>query len=173
MATAKTPSCFNLETYALKATLLSSETMDMVAVSPGFSKPIHSAVLCFGFRKQGVFEEGWPFFFEWASPSTIEHFFLFFFSFSPPVLSFFYFLSMSFPFSHFPLPLLYVFASTDTTRDLDLCSVASRLFITLFLSTKVDRLSKSVSFLKYGILFLLVTVYKKTLSFPLCLSWLC
>lgn len=59
---------------------------------------------------------------------------------------------MPFPFSHFPLPLLYMFASTDTTRDVDLCSLASRLFITLFLSTKVDLLSKSVFFLKCGIL---------------------
>lgn len=81
---------------------------------------------------------------------------------------------MSFPFfSLSPTSAVYMFASNDTTGDLHLCSLASRLFLTLFLSTKLDPLSKSVSFLQYGILSSLSLFMRRLSIRPLCLSWLC
>lgn len=80
---------------------------------------------------------------------------------------------MAFPFSHFPLPLLYTrFPLSSPLGNLDLCRLASMSFITQFLSTKVDFCPSQ--FLSWSMAqFPLVTVfYAETLPIKvLCLSW--
>lgn len=80
---------------------------------------------------------------------------------------------MAFPFSHFPLPLLYTrFLLSSPLGNLDLCRLASVSFITQFLSTKAGFCPSQ--FLSWRMAqFPLVTVfYAETLPIKvLCLSW--